>query len=440
MITFYSLSEVEAIRYRVPSNALGKYINMKSNFKTAKGSKINVEVSLDNAEVKEYWDREYEREAAKVNLKGFRPGMAPREMVDKAIDKNHVLEHAVGDAIRFSLNKIVEENDWTVIDQPKVEVKSEPDALDKNKGLEYKAEITIFPKVELPDYKKIANKINADKKEVAVTEDEINKSLEWLKKSRATLVRAARPAKIGDVTEVDFETKLDGKILDGGKVEGDKFELGEGKFIPGFEEKLESHKEGDVVEFSLTAPSDYWNKDLQGKKLDFKVTIKAVFDSQLPEVNDDFAKSLGKFKDVAELKSNISDGLKMEKEMKETEKRRVKIVEDIVKNAKIDVPEVFVERTLDGLLEEYKDALTRAGKSAEDARKNMREAAEKRVVANIAITEIAKLENIEPSKEEIEEESRHHQAEAKDVDVSKYYDYIYGILINRKTFEFLERQ
>lgn len=401
---------------------------------------MEISVTLAPEDIRPYYDRAHERAISGVNLKGFRPGMAPKELVEEIIDKRALMENAVQDAVRHSLNDIVEKNGWLVVDSPMVNITSDEQAVLTQKDLAYTAELTLYPEVKLPNYQKIARKTMAEKKEVAVTEKEIDESLVWLRKSRAAQIRMARPAAKGDAIEIDYAASIDGKILPGGEIAGDTFTLGEGKFIPGFEDNLAGRKEGEDLSFALTAPENYWQKEIRGKKIDFKVKIKGIFELKLPEANDEFAKSLGKFADMAELKKNINDGLRAEKEHKEAERRRMKILDEIIAGAAADVPEIFVEKTLDGLMAEHKQMIEKSGDKPEDARKNLRITAEKRVVANLAIHEIAKLEKLEPTKEEIEEESRHHAAEARGMDAGKLYDQLYGILLNRKVFEFLEKQ
>ncbi len=411
---------------------------MKSSFKKLPGSKVRLEVTLGADDVRPYYERVQAKALGNVRLKGFRPGMAPKAMAEAAVDNHAVMEQAIQDAIRHSLNEAVEEHSWVVIDSPRVEITSDEKTVATDKGLAYRADLTIYPEIELPDYKKIAHKELAVKKDVKVTEPEIKETLDWLRKSRAPLVRAEREAKKGDVVEIDIKATSEGKDIGHGKIEGDRFELGNGKYIPGFEEKIAGHKSGEELRCILTAPADYWKKDLRDKKLDFEVKIKAVFEAQLAETNDDFAKSLGKFENLEALRKSISDGLQKEKELKESERIRLKILDEIVAKTKADVPEIFVDRTIDGLMAEHSKMLESSGEDPAEVRKSVRPSSIQRVMANLALTEIAKKEHLEPTKEEIEEEAKNHAGETAGQDAGKIYDYIYGILINRKVFEFLE--
>lgn len=412
---------------------------MKTSFKLLKGSKIALEVMLSAEDFKPYWESARQRAIESLNVKGFRPGAAPQELAERLLNKEKILEDAAERAVRESLNSATEEHGWVVVDGPQVKVSEMPEVA-KAGGLAYAAELTVLPEVKLGGYQKISRAINAEREKISVTPEEIEKAFEWIRKSRAALARVNRPAEKGDVVEVDIRTSREGKPIQGGEIKHDRFPLGEGKFIPGFEDKLVGTKEGEDATFTITAPKDYWQKELQGQPLDFKVHMSAIFKATLPEVNDDFAKALGKFSNVGELKVSIGDGLKQEKEQKQQDDARAKILDEIVKNSTIDLPEIFITKTLDGMMEEIKKQLEHSGKNPDDARKDLRGAAEKRVAANLIIHEISKLEHLEPTKEEIEEESKHYPGAAQKLDAGKFYDYVYGILLNKKVFEFLDKQ
>lgn len=410
------------------------------DYKTKKlaGSKALLTITITHDDFQPVWDNEFAHAREHVEIKGFRPGAVPKELADKAIDSTKVFEEALQEIVRSNLRDIGERESWIVIDAPQIEVASADKLLQPKGSLTYTATLTIFPDVALGNYRKIAAKIAAEKKEVTVTSAEVDKSFEWVLRSRAKNVLVDRPATNGDVVEIDYDTVVEGKPLPGGSNQHDTFLLGEGKFIPGFEKELESHKAGDALSFSLNVPENYWNKEVQGKKLDFSVRVKSVFESTPPAADDAFAASLGNFKTVDDVKKSIAEGLKAEKAQKETEKRRIKMLDAIVADAKIDLPEIFVEKTLDGLVAELHDMIEKGGTDKAAARESLRTSAEKRVASNLVIHEIAKQEHLEPTKEEIEEESKYHQREAKQLDTSKFYDYVYGIVLQQKVFNFLE--
>ena len=227
------------------------------------------------------------------------------------------------------------------------------------------------------------------------------------------------------------------------KLEKDTFILGEGKFITGFEENIVGHKAGENLEFSVNFPKDYWKEDLRDKKMDFKVKVGEVFVRQLPELNDEFAKGLGKFENAEALKKSLKEGITKEKESKEKERLQIKIMEEIIKDSKIEFPKVMVDKALDNLVNEYK-AYVPAGKEDDAAlRERLQEKAKNEVATNLVLYKLAKEQKIEPDSKEVEEEANKFLTHSKfsrtpNLDPQKVYDYSYGIVQNRKVFEYLE--
>ncbi|GEM_PF-2014093 len=397
---------------------------MKSTFKKLPGSKIALEVTLDSKEFLEYWQTTYEAAAAEAEIKGFRKGAAPKELVDKVLDKEKIFNEAARIAIKRTLDEVANQNEWKIIDSPKIEItEASPEG---EKGLSYKADLVIFPEVKLGNYRKIAADISSEKKEIKVATEEVEKSFEWLRKSRAKIVRAEHPARKGDVVNVDVETLIEGSAKPS-KAKGDQFVLGESHWLPGFDTEIEGHKSGDQFEFSLAAPQG-------GKKVNFKVTLNGVFDQSLPELNDEFAKGLGEqFQTLEDVRKNVVEGLTYEKEQKEKERRQIKMLQEISEASKIDLPEIMVEKQLGHLVQEFTSYAPETGKSPEELRSSLRERAVQGVRNNLIIYQIVKDESLEPQPEEVLEEIKR-----QNLDREKYYDYIYSALQNKKVFEFLE--
>ncbi|MBI4992470.1 MAG: trigger factor [Candidatus Harrisonbacteria bacterium] len=419
---------------------------MKYTSKKLPNSIVEAEVILGHQEFLNYYQPVYDQALSVVHLKGFRPGTAPKDLADKAVDKEKVFNEAVNKAVRDALQEINAENNWQLIDQPKVEVlESEPA---KDIGLKFKITLTVFPEVKLGNYQKLVKKIlHEDPKEIFVSEDELNKSINWVLNSRAKLTRVNREAKKGDVVDIDFSGFLDGKALDGASGKADNFVLGEGKFIPGFEDNIVNHKEGENLEFSVNFPTDYWKEDLRDKKIGFKVSLKGVFEKQMPELTDEFIKGLGNFQTVEEFKNSIREGMKKEKEGREKERVRLKIMNEMVKNSQIDSPQIMIDKTLDNLVNEYRATMQppSGGKLEDDAslRKRFEERAKHDVAANLVAYQIAKDQKIEPTPDEVEAEVNkfltHSQfSKRPKIDPQRLYDYSYGVVQNRKVFEYLE--
>jgi trigger factor len=417
---------------------------MKTSFKKGAASTVALEVILDPAEFDNFVKAVYENALANVHLKGFRPGTAPEELARGAVNQEKVFEEAANQAVRETLSRITDEKEFVIVDKPRVEILEAHPLLPGSAarttgvGLAYKADLVVFPEVTLPDYRDISKKVLRERRAVEVRDEEIEKSLDWLRQSRAKITRVSRASAMSDLVEVDIESAADGKPLEGGSLKGDKFILGDSKFVPGFDGHIVGMSEGERRAFSLTAPKDYWQKDLQGKQIDFNVTIKGVFAREVPPLDEEFARAMGpNFKTVEEVKASIKDGLTIEREAKENERIRAKIIEEIAQKATIDPPHIMVERTLDGLLAEVKHMFgdkVPDGTSDEELRKNLSEKATMRLRANLVLHKISQAEHLEPTKEEIEAEGK-----LQNLDPEAYNDYIYGIVRSRKVFEFLER-
>lgn len=407
---------------------------MKSSFKKLPGSKIALEVTLDPAEFKQYYDAAEAEAFARVEIKGFRKGTAPRELAETALDKDKVFHAATEEAVRRTLHDESEAREWTLIDTPKVAVKeaSPGGAV----GLRYEAELTLFPEIRLGNYKKISGKIFSEKKEAAVSADEIEKSFEWLRESRATIVRTARGAEEGDLVDIDFEGFSNGKALPGVRAKGDRFILGKSSPPPGFDEKLKTRQAGDALNFSLVMPKEHWNKELAGHEVGFKGKVNVVYERTVPAADDAFAKSLGShFKNVAELKESVRDGLRAEKEEKERERLRIAALDAIAVASETDVPDVMIEKTIDRMIQEIPPLLGKERTNEAELRVSLRERARENVLRHLVLHEIARAEHLEPTPEEVAEEAKKQK-----LDPRERYDYSYEIMRNQKVFSFLESQ
>lgn len=406
---------------------------MKSSFKKLPGSKIALEVTLDPAEFKEYYDAAEADALANIELKGFRKGTAPRELAERAIDKEKAFAVSCEEAVKHTLHELGEEHRWTFVDAPKIEVKEASPTGDV--GLRYSAELTLFPEVKLGNYKKIAEKIFSEKETIVVEPAEIEKSLTWLCESRAAVVRVPREAREGDLVDADFEGFMAEKPIEGVKAKRDRFVLGQSSFPPGFDRGLAGKKAGESFVFPLVMPNNHWNKELAGKEIEFRGKMNAVFERTLPVADDVFAAGLGSnFKTVAGLRASIGDGLKREKEDKERDKRRALALDEIAASSSIDVPEVTVNHALDRMAEEAKQFLAK-GVSDEELRASLAERARANVRRELVLYAIARAEHLEPSPEEVAEEAKKHR-----LDPDERYDYSYGTLRNQNILKFLEAQ
>jgi trigger factor len=413
---------------------------MKSTLKKGKGSVVEGEVTLNPEEFLKHWESAFGAHAKHVRVPGFRTGTAPREIAAKHIDSDNVFRDAADSAVKESLEDVLRENDWKIIDGPSVEVLEASPKGDKktDKGFVYKAKFVVFPEVKLGNYKKIAEKILSEEKPISIPDADITKTLEWLQGSRATIVAVNREAKKGDLIELDIESFQGDTPIPGGKLSHDRFVLGESQLIPGFDEQLIGALPQSSKTFTLIAPADYYEASLRGKEVKFVVKVRSVSDRILPALDDAFASALGKeFKTVDQVKKSIRDGLEEEAKTRARDKARAKMLEAIGQDARIDIPPVMTERVLEELVTETAH-LTKQSQTDADRvklREALTEKAKSRVRGYLVIHEIADKEGLEPTEEEIRVEmAKTH------VDPKSAYDYSYGIVRNRKVFEFLEKK
>lgn len=378
-------------------------------------SKAQIKIKLEGEEFSPYLLKATESLAKNLNLPGFRPGKVPPEIAKEKLNGEDILEEAVKIALNEIFPKIVEEKNLKVLGEPQGKIEKI-----SFQGLEATIEISLFPKVKLPDWKKITEE--EPKKELKVEEKEVKDTLFQLQKSRAKYIRTFQKAAKGNQVEVDYEIRHNNVKIENGDIKGQKLILGENLlkdskpiFIPGFEENLFGMAENEEKEFSLTMPQDFWQKEFQGKPLTFKVKMKGVYRVEMPEINDEFAKSLGKFQNKKELEKSISEGILMEKEEEEKSRWENIVLEKIAKEAEIDLPDILIERERDVMVDDLKRRIEQMGvsfeqyllqikKSLDDFKKEILPQAEKRLRILLCIYEIAKTENIKVEEKEIEEE------------------------------------
>jgi trigger factor len=418
-------------------------------------SQVEIKSSISWEDWKKYIDQAMEKLGKDINIPGFRPGKAPRKMVEERIGTKNILEEAGGMAIQKYYIKIIESEKLDVIGRPQAEFLK----LAEGNDLEYKITTDVMPEVKMKDWQDGIKKINKQfaKDELKVTEEEIKKELDQLANSRVMLVTVNREARSGDSVILDFQVLRDGVPIENGTSKNHPLILGKGVFIPGFEENIIGMKENEEKEFELKFPDDYHDKTLAGKPTTFKVKVNLVQERQTPEINDAFAKSLGKFENMEALRKSIIEGVEEEKKQQAKEKRRADFIEELIKNSQIDLPEVLIHEELHKMIHEFSaqvegmgmkldDYLGKMKKSIDDLEKDWEPQAQKRVKAAILLEEIAKIREIEISSEKIEEEMnktlqyyKNVKNMEKNIDTGRLYNYTKGVLVNEEVFKYLEK-
>jgi len=372
-------------------------------------TKIKLTIVMDADELQHAKEATLKHLATHTKIQGFRQGKAPLALVEKAVDQaqlqSEFLEHAINDAYP----QAVEQANARPVGQPQIEiVKFVPFTT-----LEVIAEVESVGEVGLPDYKKIASEIT--KKKVSVTAKQVDDVIKDLQSRAAERQSVDRAAKDNDEVVIDFkgaDTKTK-EALPGTEGSDYPLKLGSGTFIPGFEEAVVGMKAGEVKDFDVTFPADYGAKNMQGRKVTFTVTAKSVNDLVEPKADDAFAKTVGPFKSLTELKDDIKRQLTDQATRDIENQFESDIVEAVAKKTKVTIPQQLIDDEIQRLEEQerqnlmyqgmtWQEHLTAEGVTEEEHRERNREGAELRVKSGLLLGEIAEAEKITVTPEELE--------------------------------------
>lgn len=423
-------------------------------------SEIEVKVIVSWDEWKKYLDQAISELSKDVKIPGFRPGKAPKDMVEKKVGKGNILQNAAEKTIQKTYTDILVKDKIDAIGQPKAEILK----LAEENDFEYKIVTAVIPEVSIKDWKNAIKKINEKfkKETIEIREEEVEKEVKKIAESRAKLITVNREAKNGDNVLVNFSVLRNGVPIENGTSENHPLILGKGVFIPGFEENVVGMKENEEKKFNLKFPDEYHEKSLAGKEAEFRLRLNLVQERQIPEINDNFASSLGKFENLEKLKSSIKDGMKKEKELESKEKRRIEFLDEIIKLSNVDIPQVLINQELHKMKSEFEIQLSQMGmnldsflekmsvtgkkRTEEDLKNEWRPQAEKRVMSALILESIAKNQEIKVENEKIEEEMnktiayyKNQKDMEKNIDLGRLYDYTKGVLLNEEVFKYLER-
>lgn len=409
-----------------------------------------ISVNLSAKFIDPFLNKAAKRLSEKNNIAGFRPGQAPREIVEKKLGNMALLENAVDDILTQSYYEIIKKEKLLVVGKPKIELKK----MVPNESFEYTAEISLLPEVNLGD----VNKLNIKTEKVEVNDKEIDEVISDLRKMRAQEQKTDQAAKIGDKTIIDFTVKIAGIVIEGGQGKDYPLILGDKVFIPGFEEKLVGKKAQEKVEFKLNFPADY-KADLASKEADFFVEIKEVYKRVLPEIDENLLKQLGNYQSIVELKEQIKQNLLLDKQQKADQKFEVKLLEQLIDLSTFsDLPELLIDNELHRMKHELEDSLQsqgltladylqRLGKQEDELNKEWREAAIKRVKTALVARKFAEENKISASQEEIDQEiitmekTYQNQPEIiKNINTNDFREYLFHTLTNRKVISFLKEK
>jgi len=371
---------------------------VKVSSERIENSQVVLQVEAEPEEVERSLEEAYRHLVKRADVPGFRKGKAPRAMLERYLGKEALLNEAVERLVPQLYSRAVEEQGIDAIAQPEIEITQTDPVI-------FKATVPLRPTVELGNYREI----RVDPEPVEVAEEEVEKVIEQIRYQHAPWQPAERPIQFGDLVTIDVKGSLeDSSTLDRKDLQYQV--LKDLPFpVPGFSEQLEGLEKGEEKEFTISFPADYEISHLAGKEYPFRVVVSEIKEKKLPELNDEFAKSLGEgFEDLESLRQRIASNLKAMAEERERRRLEEKVIEAVVELSKVDFPPVLVEWEIDRLIREKEASLEERiksrGKSGEELREELRPLATRRATVYLVLGKVAEEEKIEVAEAEIEEE------------------------------------
>ena len=380
-------------------------MSVKSCEKVEK-SQVALTIEVGAAEFQAAIEKAYQKMRKKINVPGFRPGKAPRKLIEGMYGAEVFFEEAINIAFPDAYDAAVKEQELQVVGYPSVELVGEA----TQDGFTFKAVVPVYPDVTLGEYKGLS----APKDEVKVSAADVDERIKSLLDRNTRLVSVEREAQEGDTAVIDFEGFLDGVPFEGGKGTNHSLELGSHSFVPGFEEQVVGMKAGEEKDLDITFPEDY-TPELAGKAVVFKVKVHEVKEKEVPALDDEFAKDVSEFDTLKELKADLKKKITEERQKEADRAFENTLMEQVAEKITADIPDAMVEAQARQFVDNFKMQIAQSGipydqylkmtgmredKLLEDAR----EPALRQVRVDLAVAAIIKAEDIQVTDEDVEAE------------------------------------
>lgn len=349
----------------------------------------------------------YQDSKDKFNIDGFRKGKAPRSIIEKHFGEGVFFEDAINNLFQTAYPEALNELDLEVIDSPQADFSE----IGKGKPLTVTIDVAVYPVVEVKDYKGI----EVEQVDPEVTEEDVDRDIEAMRKRNSRMVVADRPVENGDTVILDYDGFVGDEQFQGGTAENQELKIGSGMFIPGFEEQLIGVKAGESKDVVVTFPEEYQAKELAGKEATFKCTVHEVKFEELPELDDEFAKDVSEFDTLAELRDDARARILESVKLQCENEAKDKVIAQVYENNKIEAPATMVADEMDRMIQELEQQmryqglniqqyLQFTGSTLDDFRNEIKPEAEKRVATRIVLRSIGDVENVEVTDEDLDKE------------------------------------
>lgn len=375
---------------------------MKSTVEQLSPTRVRINVEVPFTELEPDFDRAFKALAQQVRLPGFRPGKAPRKLLEARVGRGAVLEQVVNDALPSRYSEAVTASDVKPLGQPEIEVTK----LEDGQELAFTAEVDVRPEITLPEFD--ALKITVDP--IKVEDDEVDAELQSLRARFGTLTGVERGAQEGDFVSIDLSATVDGTEVPEAATEGLSHEVGSGQLIEGLDDAITGLKAGESKVFTTKlAAGEY-----AGQDADVTVTVKSVKERELPEADDDFAQLASEFDTIGELKESLTDQVRRVKSVQQAEQIRDKAIEALLEQTEVPLPEKIVQAQIDDALhnaihgldhdeEKFAEQLTEQGSSREEFDADNKTNAEKAVKTQLLMDAVADKLDIQVGQNDLTE-------------------------------------
>ena len=397
---------------------------MNSSMEKISSNKVKLRLELEAEAFEEAVQKAYLKMRNRINVPGFRKGKAPRAVIERMYGEGVFYEEAFDLVFPDMYRAAVEENHLEVVDQPSVDIET----MEKGKNLVAIAEVFVSPDVELGAYKGL----DVQRGTGEVDEEAVDHEIEQVRQRNAREIEVEdRPVQDDDIVNLDYAGSVDGVPFEGGTAQGQTLTIGSGSFIPGFEEQMVGMNIGEEKDLNVTFPEKYHAENLAGKNAVFHVKVNSIHTRELPALDDEFAKDVSEFDTLDEYKKDVRAKLEEQAKKQADAQFENELVEAVVKESKMDIPQAMIERKLDEKVQDlamrmayqgmrFDDFLKYTGQTEAQVRDQFRDDATDVVKGELVIKAIRKAENLEPTEEEIDDViGRYAKASGKDFEEFK---------------------
>ena len=381
---------------------------MSTTVEKISSNKVKLSFDIDAAKFDEAMGKAYIKVRGQIAIPGFRKGHAPRKMIENMYGEGVFYDEAFELIFDEVYGPAIDENKLEVVDRPQVDIQQ----IGTGKNLQFTCEVFVKPDVTLGEYKGVEVK----KEHTLVTEDDVNAEIEKERNKQAAEVSVDdRAVAEGDTVNLDYSGSVDGVKFAGGTAENQTLKIGSHTFIPGFEEQMVGMTIGEEKDLNVTFPTEYHAEELAGKEAVFHVKVNGITETQLPALDDDFAKDISEFDTLDAYKADVRAKLEAQAAERDNNAFTNAVIEKVMANATVEIPDAMVERQIDSMVRNFEarlaqqglklaDFMKYTGQDEKSFRNQYRDQAEKSVRANLVLEAVENVEKFEAAEEEIDAE------------------------------------